>query len=110
MMCVKLTLPPRERARWLLITTRLSISSLAGTARTLVAVGTVRLVSMLATTRAAGPRRGALSASSDRAGAGAVAAAGWAAAAGCGALTGAGCGVTAVFGASAGWLGAAGAG
>ena len=36
---------------------RLSMSSLAGTARTLVAVGTVRLVSMLVTTRAAGPRR-----------------------------------------------------
>ena len=37
---------------------RLSTSSLAGTARTLVAVGTVRLVSMLATTRAAAPRSG----------------------------------------------------
>src|SRR3954468_21313667 len=58
MMCVKLTLPPRERARWLLITTRLSISSLAGTARTLVAVGTWRLDSMLVTTRADAPRRG----------------------------------------------------
>ena len=32
---VKLTLPPRLRARWLLMTTRLSMSSLAGTARTL---------------------------------------------------------------------------
>ena len=31
---VKLTLPPRPRARWLLITMRLSTSSLAGTART----------------------------------------------------------------------------
>ena len=39
---VKLTLPPRARRRWLLITTRLSASSLAGTARTLVAVGTVQ--------------------------------------------------------------------
>ena len=38
------------------MTTRLSMSSLAGMARTDVAVGTVRLVSMLATTRAAGPR------------------------------------------------------
>src|SRR3954447_23938745 len=58
MMCVKLTLPPRERARWLLMTTRLSISSLAGTARTLVAVGTWRLDSMLVTTRAEAPRNG----------------------------------------------------
>ena len=38
------------------MTMRLSISSLTGTARTLVAVGTVRLVSMFVTTRAAGPR------------------------------------------------------
>src|SRR5215204_1864834 len=54
---VKLTLPPRARRRWLLMTMRLSASSLAGTARTLVAVGTARLVCMLATTRAAAPRR-----------------------------------------------------
>ena len=40
------------------MTTRLSMSSLAGTARTLVAVGTCRLASMLVTTRAAGPRSG----------------------------------------------------
>src|SRR3954471_10502586 len=52
------TLPPRLRRRWLLMTVRLSARSLAGTARTLVAVGTVRLVSMLATTRAAAPRSG----------------------------------------------------
>src|SRR6476619_7008207 len=58
MMWVKLTLPPRERARWLLMTTRLSMSSLAGTARTLVAVGTWSEDSMLVTTRAAGPRSG----------------------------------------------------
>ncbi len=58
MRCVKETLPPRERARWLLITTRLSMSSLAGTARTLVAVGTWSEDSMLVTTRAAGPRSG----------------------------------------------------
>src|SRR3954470_19343639 len=57
MMWVKLTLPPRARRRWLLITTRLSASSFAGTARTLVAVGTVRDSSMLETTRAAAPRR-----------------------------------------------------
>src|SRR5436305_9927099 len=54
---VKLTLPPRPRSRWLLITMRLSASSLAGTARTLVAVGTVSDSSMLATMRAAIPRR-----------------------------------------------------
>src|SRR6478672_287205 len=53
---VKLPLPPRERRRRLLMTTRLSMRSLAGTARTLVAVGTDRLDSMLVTTRAAGPR------------------------------------------------------
>ena len=39
------------------MTIRLSMSSLAGTARTLVAVGTVRLVSMLVTVRAAAPFR-----------------------------------------------------
>jgi hypothetical protein len=59
---------------------RLSMSSLAGTARTLVAVGTVRLDSMLATTRAAAPRSGCGRAgafSSDRsAGAGALGRAG----------------------------------
>ena len=37
------------------MTTRLSISNFAGTERTLVAVGTARLASMLVTTRAAGP-------------------------------------------------------
>src|SRR6476661_7431194 len=58
MRCVKLTLPPLERARWLLTTTRLSMSSLAGTARTLVAVGTVSETSMLATTREGAPRSG----------------------------------------------------
>src|ERR1700709_1455269 len=56
MMCVKLILPPRERRRWLLITTRLSAMSLAGTARTLVAVGTCNESSMLVTTRAAAAR------------------------------------------------------
>src|SRR6476659_1907308 len=50
------TLPPRARARWLLMTTRLSMRSLTGTVRTLVAVGTVRLVSMLVTVRAEAPR------------------------------------------------------
>ncbi len=51
------TLPPRPRDRWLLITMRLSMSSFAGTTRTLVAVGTARLRSMLAAVRAAAPRR-----------------------------------------------------
>src|SRR5919112_1419088 len=37
MMCVNDTLPPRARARWLLITIRLSMSSLTGTERTLAA-------------------------------------------------------------------------
>src|ERR1700710_2304741 len=56
MMCVKETLPPRARARWLLITTRLSMSSFTGTERTLVAVGTVRLASMFWAVRAGAPR------------------------------------------------------
>jgi len=55
---VKETFPPRPRARWLLITVRLSIINLAGIARTLVAVGTVSDASMLCTTRAATPRIG----------------------------------------------------
>src|SRR3954468_1113129 len=58
MRCVNETLPPRERARWLLITMRLSTSSLAGTARTLVAVGTVSDAFMFLTTLAAAPRSG----------------------------------------------------
>src|SRR3954447_17318167 len=53
---VKDTLPPRARDRWLLITMRLSISSLTGTERTLVAVGTVRLASMFCAVRAGAPR------------------------------------------------------
>src|SRR5918998_6941464 len=52
---VKDTLPPRARARWLLMTVRLSHSSLTGTVRTLVAVGTVRLVSMFLAVRAGAP-------------------------------------------------------
>src|SRR4051794_13700397 len=50
-------LPPRARRRWLLMTIRLSQSSLTGTWRTLVAVGTVRLASMFCTVRAGAPRR-----------------------------------------------------
>src|SRR3954453_15503683 len=79
---VKLTLPPRARRGGLLITTRLSKSSLAGTARTLVAVGTCSDCSMLATTRAAAPRRGVLStflaSSAEPAGFFGVTSAGWA--------------------------------
>ena len=41
------TLPPRVRPRWLLITIRLSIISLAGMVRTDVATGTVSEASML---------------------------------------------------------------
>src|SRR3954453_21305669 len=57
MRCVNETFPPRERVRWLLTTIRLSMRSFAGIARTLVAVGISRLVSMFATVRAAAPRR-----------------------------------------------------
>src|SRR5437763_1892647 len=56
MRCVNETLPPRPRLRLLLMTMRLSTSSLAGMARTLVAVGTVRLADMLAAVLAAVPR------------------------------------------------------
>ena len=56
MMWVKETLPPRARARWLLITVRLSQSSLTGTVRTDVAVGTVSETSMFCTVRAGAPR------------------------------------------------------
>ena len=55
---VKETLPPRERLRWLLMTMRLSDSSLAGTARTEVAVGIDSELSMFFTTRAAAPLSG----------------------------------------------------
>src|ERR1700748_3577614 len=57
-MCVKLILPPRVRRSWLLMTTRLSASSLAGTARTLVAVGTASEAFMFLTTIEAAPRSG----------------------------------------------------
>src|SRR5919107_905254 len=53
---VKETLPPRARARWLLMTMRLSHSSLTGTDRTLVAVGTLREASMFWAVRAGAPR------------------------------------------------------
>ena len=54
---VKLTLAPVVRASWLLRIWRLTSSRRAGTLRTLVAVGTERLASMLATMREAAPRR-----------------------------------------------------
>src|SRR5688500_6059860 len=63
-------LPPRPRCRWLLITVRLSMSSLAGTARTQVAVGTARLACMFETTRAAGPLSGVAPATTGRDGCG----------------------------------------
>src|SRR3954471_19478772 len=90
------TLPPRQRRRWLLITVRLSASSLAGTDRTLVAVGTVRLVSMLATTRAAAPLSGVVATraggATETGAAAATGAAGAAAGAGAGAAAGAAAG------------------
>ncbi len=68
------------------MTVRLSMSSLAGTARTLVAVGTARLACMLVTTRAAGPLR--VVTPSDDALAAGLASAGLASAGEVGALTG----------------------
>src|SRR4029077_20435728 len=53
-----LTLPDPVRASWLLRIWRLTSSSLAGTTRTEVAVGTPRLASMFSTVRAAAPRSG----------------------------------------------------
>src|SRR6478672_1826072 len=53
---VKETLPPRARARWLLMTVRLSHSSLTGTERTDVAVGTASEASMFWAVRAGAPR------------------------------------------------------
>jgi hypothetical protein len=47
------------------MTIRLSISSLTGTDRTLVAVGTSSLAAMFVTVRAAAPRSGACSVSSE---------------------------------------------
>src|ERR1051325_9382502 len=56
MRCVKEILPPRVRLRWLLMTIRLSAISFAGTARTLVAVGTLSEASMFLAMAAAAPR------------------------------------------------------
>jgi hypothetical protein len=55
---VKLTFPPRVRRSWLLRILRLTSSSLAGTTRMDVAVGTPRLASMFSAIVAATPRRG----------------------------------------------------
>src|SRR4051795_12385856 len=52
------TFPPRERRRWLLMTMRLSASSLAGTARTLVAVGSCSDAVMFLAIALAAPRSG----------------------------------------------------
>src|SRR3954447_5289974 len=57
MMWVNDTLPPRALARWPLMTIRLSHSSLTGTDRTEVAVGTASEASMFWTVRAGAPRR-----------------------------------------------------
>src|SRR5215203_1564863 len=58
MRCVNETLPRPLRWRYPLMTLRLTSSSFAGTLRKLVAVGTPRLRSMLATMTAPTPRMG----------------------------------------------------
>jgi hypothetical protein len=116
MMCVNDTLPPRVRARWLFRICRLTSSSLAGTERTDVAVGTSRLASMFVTMRAAAPRRGSGSSPSsttgavpfDAAGFGAAGVGGAGAAGAGGAVGAAGAGAGA--GAAVAGAGAAGAG
>ena len=55
---VKLTFIPAVRMSWSLSAPRFTSSNRAGTVRTDVAVGTVRLASMLLTIRAAAPRSG----------------------------------------------------
>src|SRR5262245_22243621 len=89
---VKLTLPPPLRPRNPLMTRRLTSRSLAGTSRKLVAVGTARLRSMLATTAAPAPRIGSPGSGAVAAGsvAGTGAAAGGAGVLGAGAAVGAG--------------------
>ena len=63
MKCVNETLAPLDLDSDSLSAARLISRSLADTVRTLVAVGTARLASMLATMRAAAPRRGVASVS-----------------------------------------------
>src|SRR3954464_14354306 len=99
MMWVKLTLPPRARRRWLLMMIRLSASNLAGTARTLVAVGISSEACMLVTTLAGAPRSTVACASAAAVGAtGALAQAG--------VVAGAAAALAAGFGwlAASGWL------
>src|SRR6185437_4722643 len=113
-MWVNEILPPRVRLSWLLITTRLSIISLAGIARTLVAVGTSSDCDMFFTTAAAAPRNTWTSSPSAGGGPAGFGAGAWAA--GCGVLgaplpdaagTGAACGgVTAGDGVGAGFASA----
>src|SRR5580692_1821448 len=94
---VKLTLAPVVRASWLLRMRRFTSSRRAGTVRTLVAVGTPRLASMLATIREAAPRSGVASsppAGTMEVGAGAATAAGAAAPEDAGAGVGEGVGAT----------------
>src|SRR5690349_11141825 len=101
---VKEIFPPRVRLRWLLMTMRLSAISLAGTARTLVAVGTLSEASMFFAIAAAAPRNCLVSASLVLA----VAAALWAcgfAAAGCGLAAGLGWVAAGFAGAGAGFVG-----
>src|SRR4051794_11402005 len=110
---VKLSLPPSVRVRWLLAIFRLTSSSLAGTGRTEVAVGTASDVAMFLTMAAPAPRIGSPAGGSLAAGAGAAAgAAADGGAAGAGAAAGAA--GAAVDGAAApfvaGATGAAGAG
>ncbi len=61
---VKLTLAPEVRASWLFRICLLISSSFAGMVRTLVAVGTPRLASMLRAILDAAPRSGTASAAS----------------------------------------------
>ena len=84
---VKLTLPCPVRLRYPLMTWRLTSSSLAGTLRKLVAVGTVRLRSMLVAIAMPAPRIGSPGSSAGTAGA--AAGAGAVRAEGVGALAGA---------------------
>src|SRR4051794_34475308 len=90
---VKLSLPPRVRVRWLFAIFRLTSSSLAGTGRTEVAVGTASDAAMFLTMAAPAPRIGSPAGGSVAAGAGAAAGAaadgGAAAGAGAGAAVGA---------------------
>ncbi len=72
------------------MTIRLSMSSLAGTARTLVAVGTLRLAAMFCAVRAAAPRSLFTSASAGGGVVGAWLADGWLVAGFAGAWAGAG--------------------